>query len=592
MAGVNLPEGSEELAQHLNGLNDTQLAELETQLVSEFDSLYGEDEGASVDAEGLARLGVLAGQIEAIRTEGTTRETEAAERATQVANLRTTVHGNNADPEDEETSTDEGAPAEEQDDDTQEQAVGDPGIDKIAAAIAQAITAAIEPARKVPVENVLKDGKRSLNQHLSLGAAQRRAPDANVPTGRPGMVFAASSDIPGFTQGSSIGTVGMLADAMNARARALPIAHGNGARVPVASLRREFRYNLSTDATPEQVSEILTAAMNVENLVAAGGWCAPSEINYDFFNIIAEDGMLDLPTAGVLNRGGIRYPVSPTLNDIVTASPDGLWTWTETDDQSAVTGAPVKDCVRVPCPSFAEDRLVCEGLCVTAGNLVDYAYPENVQNFIKLITAARAHLTNTRIIGLLATGSTAVAMTSSTTGNPETDSVIATILNALDLQATDTRNKFGMPTDAVIEAVLPSWIEGAFRSDFTRRTGIDNPWLTDAMMLSAFDMRNVRVQFVQDWQVRASGKPGFSTPNTAWPATVQMLIYAPGTWLRGQGLTLDLGVVRDSVLNATNDHTAAWMEDCYSVSKVGHESRLVTTNICVAGTTGAANVAC
>jgi hypothetical protein len=56
-------------------------------------------------------------------------------------------------------------------------------------------------------------------------------------------------------------------------------------------------------------------------------------------------------------------------------------------------------------------------------------------------------------------------------------------------------------------------------------------------------------------------------------------------------MTLDLGVIRDSTLNATNDYTAAWMEECYLVAKIGHESRVVTVDVCANGTTGAANMA-
>jgi len=68
---------------------------------------------------------------------------------------------------------------------------------------------------------------------------------------------------------------------------------------------------------------------------------------------------------------------------------------------------------------------------------------------------------------------------------------------------------------------------------------------------------------------------------------------APGTAVLGQGLRLDLGIIRDSVLNATNDHTAEWMEECWLIFNPGHEIRRLTVNICPDGTTGAADlVAC
>ena len=77
------------------------------------------------------------------------------------------------------------------------------------------------------------------------------------------------------------------------------------------------------------------------------------------------------------------------------------------------------------------------------------------------------------------------------------------------------------------------------------------------------------------------------TPLVVWPTTVQFLMFPAGTFVLGRGLQLNLGVVRDSILNATNDHTAEWMEECWLIAKIGHESRLGTIAICPDGTVGA-----
>jgi hypothetical protein len=96
------------------------------------------------------------------------------------------------------------------------------------------------------------------------------------------------------------------------------------------------------------------------------------------------------------------------------------------------------------------------------------------------------------------------------------------------------------------------------------------------------------VQLVADWQ---NATIGHATVNpTSWPTSVQALVYPAGNFVRGQGLQLDLGVVRDSTLNAVNDHTAAWMEDCYAVAQVGHGSLVATVNTCTDGTVGAADL--
>ena len=94
-----------------------------------------------------------------------------------------------------------------------------------------------------------------------------------------------------------------------------------------------------------------------------------------------------------------------------------------------------------------------------------------------------------------------------------------------------------------------------------------------------FSAAGVSAQFVNDWQPLDDNV-------TDWPATVDFLMYAPGTWVEFNGGTLDLGVVRDSVLNSTNDHTAAWMEEFWCIGMKGYESRLVTVPICPSGEVG------
>ena len=168
----------------------------------------------------------------------------------------------------------------------------------------------------------------------------------------------------------------------------------------------------------------------------------------------------------------------------------------------------------------------------------------------------------------------------------------AALLTSIELSAIDYREKYSMCFDAILEVVLPRWANAVIRADLANRDGINVFSVTDAMIADWFNIRGVRVQFVGDWQVRDVGEPGAATPITEWPATMDYMIYAPGTFVRGNSMSLDLGVVRDSVLNATNDHTAAWAEDCYALLKPGHESRVVTVDICGSGEIGERSITC
>jgi hypothetical protein len=417
----------------------------------------------------------------------------------------------------------------------------------------------------------------------SLAEAARHAPQAIAPK-RADLVVTASVDIPGIGQGSKL-SFDQVVTAFQKRAHALPVSQSGmvDGGPTVVTVRNEFDHTLDDRTSPAQTEELirfLTSPEKQDALVAGGGWCAPSEIRYDFFNVACEDGLVDLPTFGV-TRGGIRFPVSPSLADVQLApfvsgfsNASNPWLWTETDDQATVTGTPNKPCIRVPCPTFDERRLECYGICLTAGNLTDDAYPEATANFLRLLMSAHAHAMNARIISTMVSLSSAVVSGgdfAGTTSLPTYNQIVGGVA----LAALDYRARYGMCAEDTLEVVLPYWVAGAIQSDLAWRSGDTGDLLsvTLAEINGYFAARNVRVQWVNDWQVRTTGLPGFSTALTAWPSSVDLMIYAAGTFLLGNGLTLDLGVVRDSTLNAENDHTAAWSEECHLVARVGHESR-------------------
>ena len=539
----------------LSSLSDEELGQLETDAMAEFDELTSGD----VKAEALAKATKLADGLEAVKGEKAARETAAAEAKAQLAELKSRVKGGD--------KTEEAEQAEEV------QVTDEP------AAEPQLVAGG---AKKTDVRDVLKDGN---NLNARLSDAARLAGKSQGPRfAEP--VLVASADIRGFTQGGTLDGYKDLTAAMVARARTLPDGKGAMNYVPVAQLQREFKYK-ADDASPlEDVYAIMQEAASPSALVAAGGWCAPSEISYDFFNIVCEDGMLDVPTIGI-RRGGLRWPTSPSFGDL--ASSTGLWVWNETQDIAALTGTAQsgsKTCAHVPCAAYNEARLDCDGICITAGNLSTDAWPEQLSNYLRLVMAAHAHRVNTRLISKIATASVPV------TGMGVTGQGVAVpILDSIELQVFDYRTKYAMCDDATLEAVFPNWVKGMIRADLAKRKGWDSPnsafLITDAEIAAWFTLRSVSVQFVQDWQVRTgAGSLGNATAATAWPASVSFLLFAAGTWVKGNGLSLDLGVIRDSVLNATNDYTAAWSEDCWLVAQIGHESRNVTIPLCANGAVG------
>lgn len=447
----------------------------------------------------------------------------------------------------------------------------------------------------------------------SLSQVRERAPQAKVPDAT--MAVTASVDIPGVAAGQSMPTLEALGEAFRAKAKAIPTTQYGDRGAPrhlVASVRNQFDHTVD-DRTSASTIEELWHSMTQEGgkaeaLLAGGGWCAPSQISYEFFNIAdAPSGLIDLPTVGV-SRGGIRFPVSPAIGDVffqaggsnpatgmggfaaTFSNASDPWLWTETDDILTVTGSVNKPTLRVPCPTFSEARLEAYGISLTAGNLTDDAYPEATQNFIRLLRAAYAHTINARKISLMVAASTSAISLPSSGNGPATQ----TLLSGVELAAIDYRAKFGMREDAVLEVVLPAWVLAVVRADLAWRTNVERESVSNAQIQAWFTDRAVRPQFVSDWQVRGAGQFGANAANMQiWPTSVDFLMYAAGTFLHGNGLQLDLGVIRDSVLNAENDYTALWAEEAHLIAKVGHESRRYTASFQVngAGTAGIAAAA-
>lgn len=469
--------------------------------------------------------------------------------------------------------------------------------ESIAAAAARGTTAAL--LSLMGERAIGKDITRATQRaRTTIGEARQFAPPVrNVPKSR--LAVTASVDIPGVASGEGITDLASLASVAQRKVKSMPVSSGNPNYALVASIRNEFDHTVDDRTSIGQIDDLLrhlTAPEKQEALVAAGGWCAPSEVRYDFFNIACTSGLIDLPTFGV-SRGGIRFPVSPSLADVfdgafggfsttlsVTSNP---WIWTEASDIAAVTGSPTKPCIRVPCPDFDEERLECFGICLTAGNLTDDAYPEATQNMLRLLQTAHDHAMNARFIARMVELSSAVIDTGSyaVSGLP----IYQQVYGGIALAVTDYRARYGMCDDDILEVVAPYWVRSEIRADIAWRTGIEPQQVPDSELDAQFNIIGVRIQWVNDWQVRGAGQFGNATPMTTWPTSADILVYAAGTFVKGSGLTLSLGVVRDSVLNETNDHTAAWSEECHLIARVGHESRQYRINFAVNGRTGAAN---
>ena len=559
-----LPQGDE-----IRSLSGEDLDAFEAGATAEIDTMF---EGDHVTSDHVERGRSLASEIDRVRTERVRREAEAQQNMEERDRIIAQVKG-------------DGGKA------TGQQPVA-AGAQSTDAPKTGGVTTALRDlggldGPKRSLNPTLRGQKRTMTtSDVDLGRAQSFSKIGDAPE-RGMSVLSLMSDIPGYAQGTEIPSMANLTKAMIAKARTMTVtSDGVGHRTPVAQLQRKFTYNVDNETMDmDMMSAIIESAVDPAVLISAGGWCSPHEISYDFYNIVCSDGTWDAPRIGI-RRGGLQWPVSPSFGDIA-ALPGVVWTWTNTQDIAAATGTAqsgTKPCVRVPCPAYNDETLACDGMCVTVGNLTNDAFPELIQNHLRLVEAIHYHYVNTRRIQAMLAGSTAI------TGSGSDVSSSWGLLNSTAFYRRHLVEKYNMCDDAVIEAVFPRFAKDKIRADMSMRTGVSD-WqcVSDSMIADWFDCRNIRTQFVTDYQTRGTGQPGAATTPSTWPTNTQYAMYPAGTWAIGEGMTLDLGVVRDSVLNATNDFTAAWMEECWLLAKIGHESLAISVDDCVNGISGAAS---
>jgi hypothetical protein len=355
-------------------------------------------------------------------------------------------------------------------------------------------------------------------------------------------------------------------------------------RLPGGSLLRsvETRYKQIQEEHPER-----------DALVAAQGWCAPSETDYDICLQITTDGMYDAPEVQA-RRGGIRHNTGIEFDSIFgggnCASPSGFFDLTE----AQVAAGTIKTCLEIPCPDFIDTRLGVTGLCLTGNILAIRGYPEFTATFTRGALAASAHQINREQIADVVAGSTAVTLTGFAPWATDL-SVVSQVFSAVEMAIVDIKYRLRMQRSATLEVVMPWWILAQMRADWIRRnatgSGPEALTLADSAITAAFTARGARVQYVYDWQdafatCAASGTPGADTPITELPTSLQFLVYPAGTWIRAVNDVITLNSVYDSTKLATNQVTHLFTETGWAMIRMCPLSRVYTVPICPNGKTG------
>lgn len=594
-----------EIPENLSDLSAADLGDLRSKAVDAFQTLYANGEFTDED---LATLGTLTDGIEVLSAEISAREQAAAERAAKAAEMAAKVGADKpaddskpspADDDADDTPADDADDADDAPAEKKADAAEDEAERQAAEKKAKAAAADVEPEAQIDAEPEVVTAAAprgpiklsGIRRHVHTPAPAITEETSVEDTAKARLTVA---DVPGFAADSDA-SFEDLAVALDRRlqgfnsgayAAAARAGRAMSERHSLAVVRKTFDER-ATVSSPESADAAMAFAVNEKNLpggslVAAGGWCAPSETVYDLIEDESRDGLISLPEINV-TRGGIKFTKGPKFSDLYAApsfnfteeeAKAGKYAPTSATDPTNKVGP--KPVYSVPCTEFEDVRLSAAGLHIQANLLQQRGYPELVARTIRGALVAHEHKMSERIIASMERQSTAVSMDAGQIG------AAAPILTAIELQVEHYRYAQRLSRSTTLEAVFPYWVHGAIRTDLSRRQGVDLTDVNDARIDAWFKARGVNPQFVYDWQALTGAAGDFK----GWGTSLKFLLYSAGTFVKGGQDVITLDTVYDSTLLGQNDYTALFTEEGYLIAKRGHDARVVTVPINPNGGTG------
>lgn len=593
-------------------LSDEQLAALQTEIVSTFEKVEGEEPTPqSVDS-----MTQLADMLDTVRAEAKRREAQAQELAARAAEAAARVKGAESEmmPEAEEApeakAPEAEMPAEEEEEEKAEPAMAEastatevaaelsteaaeapvqPAIEP-AAPVAEAVVAApveAEAAVKEPesttetapqaqeVDTVVSSAANEQKTE-ALEVTEFQAPADHAPKvkSEPAPVtITAGADIPGYTAGSPIKDMKEVAEAMAKRLHGLRrVNGGDGEQHIVASFSTYYPEERVLTQDAEANWAKVQAVAGPEALVASGGHSAPYEVRYEIFGL----GTTDRPVRDALpkfsaDRGGIRFITPPVLSSYANA----VGTWTNATDTSP--GTETKASLTVS--AAAENTVATDAVTLQLqfGNLMTRAYPELIARHNELGLIQHAREAEQYLLGKIGGASTAVT-TSSLMG------FARDFLVNVGRASAAYRNRHRMASDAPLRMIAPAWVRDAMVADLALNMPGDGSINSSISEVEGYlASRGVNASFTGDQDVFGSQSAGAIVE---FSDTFTWYLFAEGSFLFLDGGTLDLGIIRDSTLVGTNDYKM-FVETFEGIAFVGVESLKVTSTISVNGTAAA-----
>lgn len=375
-------------------------------------------------------------------------------------------------------------------------------------------------------------------------------------------VLTATGALRGDHRGKPITDRYELAGAMADTLSRLPRQGAPMGDVLLASARWEYpqdRQLSDKDATLN--AKRMDAVTHPDALVATGGICTPVAVDYTVPTWATADRPVRDGLAGFgADRGGIRFVQPPDIAALAGAT--ALWT-AATD---AAPGSATKPVLQIACGSEVLVLVDAVSTRLQFGNMQSRFAPEQVAANTDLAMAAAARFAEVNLLNKIA----ASCVPGVTNGTVAILGAARDLISVLEQAIAGYRYVHRVPDSTVFTAIFPDWLKGLIKIDLAREIGHSQDAAWNSLMISDEQVNALlrthgvnAIWHIDGQPARGSGTTyplqGFTTPvaNTQhplFPTKVVWYFYPEGTFQFLDGGRLDLGVVRDATLDATNDY--------------------------------------
>lgn len=432
-----------------------------------------------------------------------------------------------------------------------------------------------------PSEEELKNEKSSEKQESELALHDESAVDA-IEKAEPQVTITAGADLgQGFHVGQRLTGLSDVARGLMNRVHAMGnTSGGDGEKHTVAtfSLNDGVIDRLSSTNVIENTRKFESVAGKGEDaIVASGGLYGPVETRYDLYTIGEKVRPVKdaLPTFGA-ERGGVRYTISPTLKSVQSA----VSLWTLEDDKAAQVGQTTKVKPTLAVRAGEEVTVYTDAipLSLTFSNFGARFAPEAVEAHIEMAMIQQARFAETRLLTRIGALSTAVT-------TEKKFGAARDIFRHIDQAVAGYRSRNRIGTKVAMTAIFPTWFREALRADLVAQApgdGLDTFAVADNRIDSWFSARNIKAVWTLDGETGQIFGEQTAGALLDFPDDLIWYLFAEGTFVFLDGGELNLGIVRDSTLNSTNDYQM-FVETFEGVAKFGSEALKITSKLAIAG---------